>query len=986
MTKKKQVILIDGHSLAYRSYFALERTGMRNSQNEPTWAVYGFFKAFFDLINKQKPDAIAVSFDVSKHTFRNEMYTEYKAHRPPMPDDMREQVKTIRQGIETLNIPIYEQEGFEADDVIGTLTHKIASEGNEVIILTGDQDSFQLINNEHIKVLLPHKGKLNEFNREKVFEKIGVYPEQIADFKALCGDSSDNIPGVKGIGKKGASDLLNEFGTLENIYKNIDKITKKRLKTLLQEHKEMAFLSQDLAKIRTNVQLDYDFKCCSLDMPDMKGFIEFLNHMEFRTFIRQLPKMFKDFTDFDQYDFNYDNGSVTVQKVLSLNSPTKEEEIASKPATTTATIEKDDTVFNESTGQGMLSFMAQETPANPQQEGLVITTESQLEDLIITLKKKPVFAVDLETNSLKTMEANIVGIALSWQEEPTLTAKNNELKTMDNDFFCQAAYIPVGHCEGVQLSCDTVLKKLKPVLEDDKYPKVLHNAKYDMHVFLNYDIYLQNVIMDTMLASYVDDPSEKHGLKDLVYKKFKYEMIEYTQLAGIGKKQITLDKLDIETVAEYAMMDASMTLKLAHYYAGKLDEDSRHLLYTMEMPVMVILLNMERQGISLDKEYLSVFSTELQSMIEKLEEKIYAEANYQTKFNLNSPKQLGEVLFEHMGIPAGKKTKTKTGYSTSAKILENLSKDHEIARLILEYRHLSKLKSTYVDALPKLVNSKTRNIHTSFNQSVTTTGRLSSSDPNLQNIPIRTEIGNRIRKAFVPVNRENDCLLAADYSQIELRFLADISEEDNLIEAFRNNKDIHTDTACKVFDVKPEEVTKEMRRQAKAVNFGIVYGQTEFGLASTLGISRAEAREFIRKYFQTYPKVKVYMDESIRKTHETGYTITKFNRKRFFSNELKSSNRNIREFAERAAINSPLQGSAADLIKLAMIALDKALKANNLKSKMILQVHDELVLEVPKNELETIKPILKKAMEKACELSVPLLVDMSVGENWMEAK
>lgn len=984
MIEKKTIILIDGHSLAYRSYFALERTGMRNSNNEPTWAVFGFFKAFFDLISRMKPDAIAVSFDISKKTFRNEMFPEYKANRPPSPEAMRQQVNTIRRGIKLLNIPVYECEGCEADDVIGTLCQKIVEEGNNVRILTGDQDSFQLIDDDHVRVIYPSKGELHEYDKEKVFEKLGVYPDQLTDYKGLCGDTSDNIPGVKGIGAKGASSLLAEYKTLENLYENIDKITKAKMKSSLQEYKELAFLSKDLATIRRNLDIDFDFTDCHLEIPNLDEFVEFLKEMEFRNFLRQLPSLFQDFENFADFSFSIHGEKVKKQEKTNTNVLEPE---AKQPEIQTSTAILEKVTIDEVTGQAKLAFVMPAIHTNPVQKALIINKAEDLKELVSTLNKKTVFAIDLETDSLKVLEANIVGIAISWQEKETLQYKNGILISNNEEFMCNSAYIPLGHLfENDQIPIDDAVAIIKPLLEDTKVSKVLHNAKFDMHILQNYDIKLKNVSMDTMLASYIDDPANKHGLKSLVMQKFQFPMTEYEDLAGKGKNQITLDKVEVEKVAEYANLDSSMTLKLANYYANKLDEKQQDLLYNMEIPLMLVLINMERVGIGLDTAYLKELSVQLALSLEKLEEQIYEVANYPTKFNINSPKQLGDVLFVHMGLPAKGKTKTKTGYSTSASVLESLVKEHSIAGLILEHRHLSKLKSTYIDSLPRLIDNKDHRIHTSFNQAITTTGRLSSSDPNLQNIPIRTELGNSIRKAFVPDREKNNCLVAADYSQIELRFLADLSQEPNLIEAFNNNVDVHSSTACKVFGVSLDNVTKEMRRKAKAVNFGIIYGQTAYGLSEALNITPKEAKIFIEKYFQTYPRVKEYMDSSVQEAHRKGYVVTKFGRKRFFANELSSSNRMIREFAERAAINSPLQGSAADLIKIAMINLDKKLKELKLKSRMLLQVHDELVLEVPKEELEEVKQLVKDCMEKACELSVPLVVDTCVGDNWMEAK
>jgi DNA polymerase-1 len=986
----KTIILIDGHSLAYRSYFALERTGMRNSNNIPTWGVYGFFKAIFDLISKRKPDAIAMSFDVSKKTFRNDMYKEYKAHRPPMPDEMRIQLGLIRQGIESLNIPVYEQEGFEADDVIGTLTKRLSDEGHRVLILTGDQDSFQLIDNENIKVLLPQKGDLIEYDREKVYEKMGVYPEQLVDYKGLRGDSSDNIPGVRGIGEKTAVQLLSEYSSLEEIYENIDKIAKKAVKTKLIEQKDIAFLSKELAQICKDVKLDFDFQCCSLEIPNLDAFVRFLKEMEFRSFLKQLPTLFQSFVNYDSVDINVDGDQITIkftddQPVIETKkavSQAEHERAEQDMSPVTASLVQDIFPADES-GQGKLFDISQQE-IDPIKETETITTQKQLDDLLQNLEQANYFSIDFETDSLKTMDAKMVGIALAWQPKETMIVKEGRLEVISKDFKCKAVYIPVGHEEGEQLDRTDVLKQLTSLLSDATKAKIFHHAKYDIHILKNYGLDVENIIMDTMLASYVKDSTVRHGLKELAMKKFHLLMEDYTAIAGTGKKQLTFDKLQINQVADYACKDAGITLCLAHRFVQELDETEQKLLYEMEIPLIEILTDMERFGMGLDKEFLGELSEELNNAIKEVEEKIYDQANYPEKFNINSTQQLGRVLFEHMGLPVGQKT--KTGYSTAAGVLEKMAKNYDIAKDILNYRHLTKLKSTYVDALPKLINKKTGRIHTTFNQTGTSTGRLSSSDPNLQNIPIKTEIGNRIRKAFVPSDREEDLLLAADYSQIELRILADLSQEPNLVEAFKENKDIHTDTACKLFDIPESQVTKQQRRIAKAVNFGLIYGQSAYGLSETVDIEPRDAKIFIKKYFENFPKVKEYLDGSIVEAHEKGYAITKFGRKRHFESELKSRQRMVRENAERAAMNAPLQGTAADLIKLAMIDVYHRLKKEKFKARIALQVHDELVLEVPKTELEAVSTLVRESMEEIFALSVPLIVDVSTGANWMEAK
>lgn len=983
MSESKTVVLIDGHALAYRSYFALERTNMRNSQNVPTWAVYGFFKAFFDLLDHVQPDALAISFDVSRKSFRTEMFEDYKAHRPPMPDDMRTQMSLLRRGIEALNIPIFEKEGVEADDVIGTLAEKISAEGHNVIILTGDQDSFQLLDNQKVRVLVPSKGTLTNYGKQEVFEKMGIYPEQIVDYKALRGDTSDNIPGVRGIGDKTAVTLLTEFNDLDTIYENLDKITKKRQKQLLEEGKEIAYLSRDLARIKRDVELDYEFKCCCLDKPNIEEFTAFAKELEFRSFLAQIKTLFDNFNSTETCE---GGGKIPKEGVEKI---TPEPDAVSLKDGNYATFRNTvpETYKHSDNNNQLGLFDTKSVQSEPETmiSKKIIQSETDLKELIKSLEAQTVISVDLETDSLKVLEANIVGIALSWPEKEMFKIENNKLTVTEDALKAHAAYIPVGHTMGDQVDKKSVIEAIKPLLEGTKVAKVLHNAKFDMHVFKNVDITLGNVIMDTMLASYVEDPGQGHGLKDLSMRKFKHAMTDYTEVAGKGKNQTTLDKIEIETVAAYAFDDAAMTLKLAHYYAQKLDKEQLSLLYSIEMPLLFILIDMEREGIALNKGYLQELDKELIKLIADLEEKIYKEANYPSRFNINSPKQLGDVLFEHMGIPAKTKNKTKTGYSTSQKVLESIAEDYKIGQLILEYRHLTKLKSTYVDALPKLINARTGRIHTSFNQAVTTTGRLSSSDPNLQNIPIKSEIGNRIRKAFIP-NNSSDYLVAADYSQVELRFLADMSHEETLIKAFKEGADIHTTTASKIFRVNPEDVTKEMRRQAKVVNFGIIYGQTAFGLASTLGIDRKEAKSFIDKYFETYPRIQEYMENTLKKVRQSGYVSTKLGRKRYFYNDLSSSNRAIKEFAERAAINAPIQGSSADLMKLAMIQLAETFKKESLKAKMLIQVHDEIIIEVPPEELETVKKLVKSIMENAFELSVPLIADVSVGKDWMEAK
>ncbi|MFA6989469.1 MAG: DNA polymerase I [Candidatus Gastranaerophilaceae bacterium] len=958
MTNKKTLILIDGHALAYRMFFALERTGMKTSDNQPTWAIYGFFKALFDLLKKIKPDAIAVSFDCGRETFRLREYAEYKANRVSMPDSLKEQMELLCEGIKAFDIPIYQKPDYEADDVIGTIAREASELGHNAFILTGDRDSFQLVDKEgYIKILIPSKGELTEYDREKVYERMGVWPEQIADYKGLSGDASDNIPGVKGIGEKTAVKLLAEFETVENVYQNIDKILSASLRSKLETDKEMAFKSKFLATIDKNVPIDFDFEHTHLNMPNIQTVTEYLKKMEFFTFLKQLPEILKSF-----------NGQMPVrpeQQTLQTEEPSE----------------------NQTQGQLNFSF-AQETVSNILKteysanfEKEIIDTKEKFEKLINKLKAVEIFSIDTETTNVDPYKAQLVGISVGWDEK--LFVKDDRLYAVEISE-TKTAYIPVGHIEGEQLEINFVLQSFKPLLENaDKY-KIFQNAKYEIIVFNNYHIDINGILFDTMIASYVKDPSFKHGLKSQAFSHLKFQMQEIEELIGKGKSQITMDKVSIEDTSKYACADAFATLELAKFHQKTMDESQLKLFYEIEMPLIKVLSNMEITGVSLDTEYLSGLAKEIESNLQVIEAKIYSDAGM--KFNINSPKQVGDVLFEKMQIPAKIKTKSKEGYSTSAKVLEYLAKDYPIANLLLEQRHLSKIKSTYIDALPLLLSKKDNRLHTSFNQTITTTGRLSSSNPNLQNIPIRTEIGNRIRAAFVPEDKENSIILSADYSQIELRLLAHFSQDPNLLEAFRKNIDIHTATASKVFDVEVEQVTKEMRRKAKAVNFGIIYGQTSYGLSESIGITPQEAKSFIEKYFATYPKIKDYIFSSAQKAHQAGYAETMFGRRRYFGEDLNSRNKMIREFAERAAVNAPLQGTAADLIKIAMIKLYEKLNLSGFKSKLIMQVHDELVIETRKEELKAISNLVKDCMELGQPLDVPLIVDMQYGSSWMETK
>ena len=998
MEKSKTLILIDGHALAFRSFFALERTGMKTSDKEPTWAVFGFFKAIFDLLKNTdiSPDCIAVAFDVSHHTFRTECYQEYKANREQMPDTMKSQMGLIMEGLNAFNIPIYTKEGFEADDVIGTIATKAKALGHKTIILTGDQDAFQLIDKEGmISVLIPSKGELVNYDWARVYNKLGVYPDQVIDYKALRGDTSDNIPGIKGIGEKTAAKLLERFKTLDNILSHIDDVDGKSLKEKLKNGVEDAKMSYYLATINCDVDINFDFEKTKLDMPDIDSVRDFLTHVQFFSFLKNLPEILKPFSvcSLASKPENIDCAEMKKQQMMdeklidfiSLKDGTaapkqKAEPVEQNEETTQQPDTENPPAASGQQQLGLFSAIQPKQANSLTNERKTIVTKEDFESLLNTLKKQTLFSLDTETTSVNALEADLVGISIAYNEE--IQAKDNRIVVTEKEGQTKSFYIPVFHKVGEQLEMDYVLENLKPLLEDEKICKTFQNAKYEINTLLKYDIHLNGVVFDTMLASYVNDPSRKHGLKLQSAENLNYFMTEIETLIGKGKNQITMDDVSIEEASDYACDDAFVTLELTRFWQNKLDEDGKKLLYDIEIPVSLVLAKMEAHGVALDLDYLKELSKELDENLKEIETQIYAIAG--ESFNLNSPKQVAQILYEKLGITHKTKKRGAQKQSTDAKVLEELAKDHEIAKYLLQYRHYSKMKSTYVDALPDLISPYDGKIHTNYNQTITVTGRLSSSNPNLQNIPVRTKLGSRIRKAFVPEDKLTQVLLSADYSQIELRLLAHCSGDENLIHAFKSGEDIHAQTAAKVFDVSLDKVTKEMRSRAKAVNFGIIYGQTRWGLASALGISNEEAQDFIDRYFATYPKVKEYMDNSIQEAYRHGYSVTMYGRKRYLLDELMSSNHNIKEFAQRAAINTPLQGAASDLIKLAMIDLDKKLDKNNLKSKMIMQVHDELILETYKDELDTVQKLVKEAMELNQPLKVPLVVDIEYASSWME--
>ncbi|MFA5368092.1 MAG: DNA polymerase I [Dehalococcoidia bacterium] len=902
---KQLLVLFDGNALIHRAFHALPPFSVRKT-GEATGAVYGFANMVLKVLGELKPSCCAVAFDYPAPTFRHKEYPEYKAHRPPAPEELKSQFKRVRQLVDAFNIPSIELEGYEADDILGTLARQATDAGIDTVIVTGDMDTLQLVSPQ-VKVLTPKPGKPFSdtvlYDEEKVVERYGLSPSQIADFKGLKGDPSDNIAGVHGIGEKTATKLLQQYKTIEGIYEHLNEVDAAKAKKALADGEKDAYLSKRLATIDTDAPVKLDLNACARSDFDRARLIDLFRDLEFTKLMSKLDEV----------------------------GTSKQEP---RPET-------------------------QPTCSNY----CVLDTETVLNELIAALSKAESFAVDLETDSLNALSANIVGLSFCIEEG-------------------KAYYIPVGHREGTQLSLDEVRNRLEPILADTKKSKVTHNGKYDSTVLIENGIDIENLSFDTMIAAYL--LGEKSlGLKALAFNRLGIEMTPITNLIGKGAKQQTFDNVAISDAAPYACADADMTLRLAHIFEKELNEQGLLKLFSdVEMPLVPILREMERAGIALDVESLSAMSQGLGERMSAIEIEIYRLAGQQ--FNINSPQQMGLVLFEKLGLPSGKKT--KSGYSTDASILEGLRGIHPVVDLVLEYRQLSKLKSTYVDALPALINPKTGRVHTSFNQAATTTGRLSSSDPNLQNIPVKGELGLQVRKAFIA--GPGCVLLSGDYSQIDLRALAHLSQDPQLIEAFRKGEDIHRATAAKIFNVSPNDVDSNMRRVAKTVNFGVIYGMSDYGLEQATDLSRTEASQFIKTYFDKYKGVAEYLEATKQQARQHGYVETLLGRRRYIP-DINNSNGMIRAAAERMAINMPIQGTAADITKLAMIMVQKEMDDRGLGPegsgcRMLLQVHDELVFEVPAAALDEMKQLVLEVMPKALKLDVPLVADVKVGANWGE--
>jgi DNA polymerase-1 len=964
----KRLVLIDGSSLAFRSFFALFTSGLRTKSGTPTWAVLGFFNSLFDLIERYTPEMLAVCFDLKAPTFRHEEFKEYKANRNEMPDDLSVQWPLLKQGIEVLGLPVYEQAGWEADDVIGTLARIAEELDMQVLILTGDQDAFQLVDENHqrIKILMPTKAGLQLFGRQEVFDKVGVWPEQIIDYKGLCGDTSDNIPGIKGIGPKTAVQLLTSYQTIEGIYKNIELVTAKALKQKLMEGEEVALASKRLATIRLDVPVDFDFDHCHLSPPNLEAVSNFFGELEFKGLVKRLPKVFEN--------FRHAAGPEPVKVKVGVSAAQEEN--------TKITLETVESRYEEAMPRqlDLLSLVPEKTIDIPERFAFQIAdSREKLANLVAKITESKLVSLVIQTVGEQAIYATITGFAFALPRGK-FKRKGEYLELVNgNGSSSQTAelfYVPIG--SSPNLSAQDALDLLTPVLQDAGIAKVVHNGKALSNVLYNHDISLEGIVFDTMLANYIISPDDRHNLRDMAQRLLDYVPLRTGETAG--KKQPAFDKMPVETAAEFGCDEARLIILLTEKYLHQMDADQKYLLEEMELPLSAVLAKMEQAGVALDLPFLGDFSLQLNTEISQLESSIYALAGH--GFNINSTQQLQVVLFEEIGLKT--KSRTKTGYSTDASVLEALRDEHEIIPKLLDYRQLTKLRSTYVDALPKLIGKKDKRVHGEFNQAATSTGRLSSSNPNLQNIPIKSEIGSKMRRAFVP-QKSDSVIISADYSQIELRLLAHMAEDPTLIDAFEKNQDIHARTAGEIFDIPIEEVSTEMRRVGKTLNFALVYQQGAFATAQDLKISTKEAAQFIEKYFSRYGKVRAFLDSTIQNAKRTGYVETIWKRRRYFK-FINDRNEALRKAEERAACNAPIQGSAADLMKLAMIRLDKELSANKLSGKLILQVHDELLLEVPAVELEATKKVVEESMLLGQPFKVPLRVDLGVGKSWAETK
>ena len=923
--------LIDGHALAYRMYFALTAGGSstrwQTSKGEPTAGTYGFARELLRIIEQEKPEYLAVAFDVGK-TFRDKLFPAYKGTREKMPDDLSPQIGRIRQLVDVLNIPRLEMEGYEADDVLGSIARIAAAQGLGVKIITGDRDLLQLVN-ERTTVYLAGDDQ-NYITNEDVIKKLGVRPDQVVDYKAIVGDKSDNIPGVAGVGEKTAVALLEKFQTLDNIYSQIDQV-ENRWRAKLEQNKEMAYLSRELAQIKTDLQVKLDLDHAKVRELDFSAVEPFFQELEFRTLIKTMERL--------------------TNKEASV-SPSA----ASAPKA----------------GQQMSMFMNEpQVVYAPKIDSNItvniVDTADKLTKLVKVLNTAKVISFDTETTSTEEMRADIVGISLAIKEG-------------------EGYYIPVGHKAGNNLPLERVLSALKAPLTDPKIGKIAHNAKYDYIVLAKHGLRVAPLTFDTMLAEFILDPSSHNlGLKNLAFVKLGEEMTHIEDLIGKGKKQISMSDVAIESVAPYAIADAEIPLRLMALQVDELKRvNGMKLLEEIDLPLTPVLADMEMTGIPLDLPFFEETSKRLEKRMSEIEKQVFDSVG--KPFNINSTQQLSDILFNRLRLePPDKGNKTASGhFSTSAGVLDLLRGKHPVVDMVLEHRELSKLKSTYVDALQAALNSNTGRVHTSYSQIGAVTGRLSSSNPNLQNIPIRTEEGRRLRHGFVA--GKGNVLLSIDYSQIELRLVAHMAQDESMLAAFRADEDIHATTAAAIYGVGTEAVTRNMRRHAKSINFGLIYGMSVFGLTRSTELTLAEAETFVKAYFQKFPGIKRYLDGIRKLAAQQGYVETLLGRRRYFPALQSKANVQLKNREEREAINAPIQGTAADIMKIAMLKIPPALKAAGLKGRMLLQVHDELVLECPKKEVKETAHVVQDTMTNAYPLDIPLSTDARYGANWGETK
>ena len=921
--------LIDGHALAYRMYFALtagsDTQRWKTSKGEPTAGIYGFARELLRILEQEQPEYLAVAFDTGK-TFRDAIYPKYKGTRAKMPDDLRPQIERIRQMVDVFNIPRLEMEGYEADDVLGSIAAIAAKQGLGVKIITGDRDLLQLVD-QRIAVYLAGDDR-NYITDEDVVRKLGVRPKQVVDYKAIIGDKSDNIPGVPGVGEKTAISLLEKYGTLDNIYKNIDQV-ENRWKGKLEQGKDLAYMSYDLARIHTDLDVKLDLEHAKSHDFDAEKIEAFFQDLEFRTLIKTLNRLTGKETSSSKKDGGVKGSGE--QLSMFVNEP--------QPV-----------------------YLSQ--PMSSIQVKIIDTTE-KLNDLAKDLAKAKVISFDTETTSTEEMRASIVGISIAIQEG-------------------EGYYIPLGHLAGKNLSIEQTINALRSSMMDPNIPKIAHNAKYDTIVLSRHGLDVSPVAFDTMIAEFLVDPaSHNFGLKNLAFTRLGEEMTHIEQLIGTGKHQLSMAEVAIASAAAYAAADAETTLRLLPIMQRELKRvHGEKLMEEIEMPLISVLAEMEMTGVLLDLPLFKKLSDELSRRMGTIEKQVYEAVGQ--PFNLNSTQQLSDVLFNRLRLePPDRGRKTSSGhFSTSADILDSLSGKHPVVDWVIEHRELSKLKSTYVEALPAAVDPNTGRVHTSYSQIGAVTGRLSSSNPNLQNIPIRTEEGRRVRNGFIAA--KGNLLLSVDYSQIELRIVAHMAKDEAMLAAFRAKQDIHATTAAAIHNLSLDQVTKEMRRHAKAINFGLIYGMSAFGLTRSTDLTLAEAEEFVKAYFKKFPGIKEYLD-GIRKHAATeGYVETLLGRRRYFPALQSKQNTVLKNREEREAINAPIQGTAADIMKIAMLRIPRALEEAALRAKLLLQVHDELVLEVPQKELEKTTRVVKEVMESAYRLDIPLSTEARSGLNWGE--